>query len=113
MRPEESPKPLPAAPLTRAAFAFLRHVKSRKQYLKEQDKAYLEQALAESGGCVSAAARRVGIERTHLHKLMRRYGITAQDPGRTRATRVGIARRATEGARTAQQLLARLARPVS
>lgn len=44
----------------------------KERLLEGFDRAYLTQLLQESGGNVSAAARRSGISRVHLYELMRR-----------------------------------------
>ena len=78
-------------------FAFLRPVKSRKQYLEEQDKAYLELALAQSDGNVPEAAALIGVSRPYFYRLMERYRIPLANPEWSAATRLGK----TEHARTA------------
>jgi transcriptional regulator with GAF, ATPase, and Fis domain len=54
------------------------------------DRAYLTDLLAWSGGNVSQAARRAGMDRIHLHRLLQRYGL-----------RVPAARRSSGGGNAA------------
>lgn len=42
------------------------------------DKSYLTALLDWSGGNVSQAARRAGMDRIHLHRLIQRYGLTTK-----------------------------------
>jgi transcriptional regulator with GAF, ATPase, and Fis domain len=39
------------------------------------DREYLAALMAWSGGNVSQAARRAGMDRIHLHRLLQRYGL--------------------------------------
>ena len=43
------------------------------------ERAYLEDVLHATGGNVSAAARRAGVHRTEIHRLMRRHGLRGAD----------------------------------
>ncbi|HEY4116682.1 MAG TPA: sigma-54 dependent transcriptional regulator, partial [Byssovorax sp.] len=43
------------------------------------ERVYLSELIAWSGGNVSQAARRAGVDRIHLHRLLQRYGLS---PGR-------------------------------
>jgi transcriptional regulator with GAF, ATPase, and Fis domain len=42
-------------------------------------RAYLEHALARSGGSVSGAAKLIGTNRRYVQRLMRRYDLRAAD----------------------------------
>ena len=42
-------------------------------------KSYLESLLIETGGNVTLAAERAGIERESLHRLLRRHGVKSED----------------------------------
>ena len=48
---------------------------ARDQVLAEFERRYVEQLLRVHRGNVSAAARSSGIDRTYLHRLMRRHGL--------------------------------------
>jgi two-component system nitrogen regulation response regulator NtrX len=45
------------------------------------EKQFIERMLAENGGNVSKTAQRIGVERSHLHKKIKSYGIEVRDPG--------------------------------
>lgn len=47
----------------------------RAQAVAEFEKRFLTQLIESTYGNVSLAARAAGIERTYLHRLMRRHGI--------------------------------------
>jgi transcriptional regulator of acetoin/glycerol metabolism len=42
------------------------------------DRTYLSALLDWAGGNVSQAARRAGMDRIHLHRLIQRYGLVAK-----------------------------------
>ena len=48
---------------------------SLKEAVNAYEKEYIESALKEAGGNVSQAAQQLGLERSHLYKKMRKYGI--------------------------------------
>jgi DNA-binding NtrC family response regulator len=48
---------------------------AKRQAIERFEKPYLEALLAASGGNASAAARRAGLDRVHLLKLLRQYGL--------------------------------------
>jgi DNA-binding NtrC family response regulator len=48
---------------------------ARDRVLAEFERRYVEQLLRAHHGNVSAAARASGIDRTYLHRLMRRHGL--------------------------------------
>jgi DNA-binding NtrC family response regulator len=60
----------------RDAVEFRTYQEARDQVLAEFERRYAEQLLAYHRGNVSAAARASGIDRTYLHRLMRRHGLT-------------------------------------
>jgi two-component system, NtrC family, response regulator GlrR len=62
-------RPLPDA----AAGANLRS--ARQSWLREFEKRYLEELLAQNSGNVSAAARSAGIDRKYLYRLLWRNGL--------------------------------------
>ena len=49
----------------------------RKKTLARLEKEFLKKALEEHGGCVSGAAKALGIHRSTLQRLMRRHGLPA------------------------------------
>jgi len=49
----------------------------RKKTLARLEKEFLKKALAEQGGCVSDAAKALGIHRSTLQRLMRRHNLPA------------------------------------
>src|SRR5579871_3608986 len=53
---------------------------ARAEVLREFDRAYLEELMQETGGNLSAAARRSGIDRSNLRRMLRQLGI-AQGAG--------------------------------
>jgi len=66
----------PSVPLPQAAHYYeLDYRRARAAILAEFEKAYVGHALAQSGGNVSQAARRVGKERRAFGKLIRKHGI--------------------------------------
>jgi DNA-binding NtrC family response regulator len=58
--------------LTRVLAANLGYSEARERMLDEFERAYLEKALAESGGNVAAAAAKSGIARRHFQRLRAR-----------------------------------------
>jgi two-component system response regulator HydG len=48
---------------------------ARAQMLRDFDQAYLEELMQATGGNLSAAARRSGIDRSNLRRLLRQHGI--------------------------------------
>ena len=48
---------------------------ARERLLATWEKQYLVEVLAQTGGNVSHAARRAGIDRIHLHRLIKKYGL--------------------------------------
>jgi len=48
---------------------------ARQSFMREFERRYLEQLLAEQGGNVSAAARAAGIDRKYLYRLLWRNGL--------------------------------------
>jgi DNA-binding NtrC family response regulator len=48
---------------------------ARETWTAELERRYVEQALQASGGNVTAAARTAGIDRIHLHRLLRKHGL--------------------------------------
>ena len=49
---------------------------SRKLLLERFERAYLERLLRETKGNISEAARRSGVDRSNLRRLLGRYGLT-------------------------------------
>ena len=58
--------------LARVLAANLGYSEARERMLDEFERAYLEKALADSGGNVAAAAARSGIARRHFQRLRAR-----------------------------------------
>jgi DNA-binding NtrC family response regulator len=52
---------------------------ARERALAAFERAYVERALAESGGNVSAAARAIGVNRRFLHRLLRKHRLRGGD----------------------------------
>ena len=52
---------------------------ARRAAMEAFHRRYLTQALKDAGDNVSAAARNIGIGRTALHRLLKRYGIRSAD----------------------------------
>jgi len=52
-----------------------------KRFLRECEKAALCEALESHGGKAAAAAAALGMDRTHIYRLMRRHGITCREYG--------------------------------
>jgi DNA-binding NtrC family response regulator len=48
---------------------------AKRRLIERFERPYLEQLLAEAGGNVSAAARKAGLDRVHLLKLLQQYGL--------------------------------------
>jgi DNA-binding NtrC family response regulator len=59
--------------------AFLPYKEAKARCLEEFTRSYLAKVLRQARGNVSEAARRSGIERQSLQKILRRYGIRARD----------------------------------
>jgi DNA-binding NtrC family response regulator len=57
----------------------LPYEEAKRAVLERFQRRYVERALAESGGNLSAAARNAGITRAALHRIVKRLGIDAQD----------------------------------
>ena len=49
----------------------------RDAAVQELERSFLTEAIERSGGNITKAAEDVGIQRTHLHALMRKYGLTS------------------------------------
>jgi two-component system nitrogen regulation response regulator NtrX len=49
---------------------------SLKEAKREFEKAYIQQKLAENNNSVSQTAESIGIERSHLHKKMKSFGLS-------------------------------------
>ena len=58
----------------------LPYIEGRRQALEGFERAYVRGLLEAHGGRVAAAARAAGIDRVYLYRLMRRRGVTRQDP---------------------------------
>ncbi len=71
-----APRAPETAPRTRFELGFQR---AKAVVVAEFEKTFIAQALAESGGNVSAAARIVGKERRAFGKLLKKYGIEAEN----------------------------------
>jgi transcriptional regulator with GAF, ATPase, and Fis domain len=56
---------------------------SKEQVIEAFDRAYLSALLTWSGGNVSQASRRAGMDRIHLHRLLQRYGLRTVGNRRT------------------------------
>ena len=46
------------------------------RWVAEFERAYLQEALRAAGGSVSEAARRSGVTRRHIQRLMKRHGMS-------------------------------------
>ena len=87
--PENNPTaPEPTGPeqLTQAqedrAFEGLPYARAREQALRRFEQTYVEAQLRASGGNISAAARRAGMDRSNFKRLLRKYRRDAvADPG--------------------------------
>jgi len=55
-----------------------------KQFMREQREAYFAAVLAETSGCVSAAAKIAGMNRTHFHGVLSRTGLRGKVTHRPR-----------------------------
>jgi DNA-binding NtrC family response regulator len=53
---------------------------ARTDVLREFDRAYLEELMRATGGNLSAAARRSGIDRSNLRRMLRQLGIATSGP---------------------------------
>ncbi|MFW6031061.1 MAG: sigma 54-interacting transcriptional regulator, partial [Myxococcota bacterium] len=67
------------------AEAGLPYEEAKRTVLERFQRRYVERALAETGGNLSAAARNAGITRAALHRIIKRLGIDAQDEEETTA----------------------------
>ena len=77
-RPDSATAPAPSSPAAVLAAGGL--VEARRRF----EIACIRQALEESGGNVSQAARALGIDRTNLHKKIQAYGLETPTQGETR-----------------------------
>ncbi|MBI2893373.1 MAG: sigma-54-dependent Fis family transcriptional regulator [Deltaproteobacteria bacterium] len=66
------PAPQSATPGTRPKFE-----QARREAIEAFERAYLASVLEECGGNVTEAARRTGMRRTSLQRLLKRHGLTA------------------------------------
>ncbi|MGQ9576638.1 MAG: sigma-54-dependent transcriptional regulator [Thermoguttaceae bacterium] len=64
-------------PRTWAEFKRLKH-QVKQTAVRELERRFLIQALERCGGNVSRTAEDLGIQRTNLHTLMRKYGLTSE-----------------------------------
>ena len=53
---------------------------SLREARTEFEKRFILRVLAENSGNVSKTAQKIGIERSHLHKKLRTYGIEDEAP---------------------------------
>jgi DNA-binding NtrC family response regulator len=61
--------------------AGLPYEEAKREVLERFQRRYVERALAETGGNLSAAARNAGITRAALHRIIKRLGIETHDAG--------------------------------
>ena len=76
-----APRPMPP-PSTSSDIAWadeLPLTEARRQVLEGFERNYLVRLLENTGGNISAAARRAGVDRSNLRRIMNRHGIKAQD----------------------------------
>lgn len=64
-----------AAPPADAGLQGERYVDARARVLRDFSRAYLARLLAEADGCVSAAARAAGLDRSNFKRLLVRYRV--------------------------------------
>ena len=64
---------------TPSCFLHLPYKQAKEEVLSYFTKSYLNSALASTGGNVTAAARKCGMERQALQRLMRKYDVHAAD----------------------------------
>jgi anaerobic nitric oxide reductase transcription regulator len=84
MVPELSSDAVPLPEPRQTAAPPSREMKSMRDFKREQQRAFIKQALDGHGGNVAAAARALGMDRGNLHHLARRLGlIDAKKRGRT------------------------------
>ncbi len=72
VRPQKTPTELPRD------WEDFKHLKQevRDATVRQLEERFLKEALARHEGSVSQAAREIGMQRTHFHALMRKYGIS-------------------------------------
>jgi DNA-binding NtrC family response regulator len=71
----------PRAPGVRppTSFSTMTYTDAKQVFLTHFDTTYIAEALAQSEGIVSRAARRAGMDRANWRRLMRRHGITVEN----------------------------------
>lgn len=72
------PPARPAEPVTPAVASAASYEEARRAWTAVFERTYVEDILRAADGNVSEAARRAGIDRNYLHRLMRRHGLKAQ-----------------------------------
>jgi DNA-binding NtrC family response regulator len=76
---QASPRSTSSTPLPRAWEEFKRLKQQvRDAAVQDLERRYIMEALERCGGNVSRAAEEIGIQRTNLHALMRKYGLASE-----------------------------------
>jgi len=65
-----------------AGEADLAYEEAKRRVIERFQRRYVEELMSASAGNVSAAARRAGITRAALHRILKRLGVDAEDPAR-------------------------------
>ncbi len=63
-------------------FAGLPYARAREQALRQFEQSYVEAQLQASGGNISAAARRAGMDRSNFKRLLKKYRRDAEADAR-------------------------------
>ncbi len=66
-------------PVASEADVFTFEEKSFRKHAAAFEKQFIMKMLCENGGNISKTAQTIGVERSHLHKKMKSYGIDISD----------------------------------
>ncbi len=80
MRVTPPPGPTPQNAITADAPSFAQPFRTfKEQWMGHGERAFLRILLERHGNNVAAAAKDAGIDRTHMYRLMRKYGLSSSD----------------------------------